>query len=94
MIAAAEDAAGFAAEESRERRAELLCHARGTDELRRQLAEQTATIAHLRHQLSHARELENACAIVLRPFVNKPSARPKWAHHLHATLQRIGQGLR
>lgn len=82
LIDFAEDAAGIKAEEVRERRADKLCDARGVTELRAELAE---TIARLRAAEERARaadHLINAVHFVLRPYIGKPEAPPKWAAYL------------
>lgn len=89
VIELAEEACGVEAERVRERRADKLLAARGADTLQSTIIELRERLERAEHRLRLADELASAVRFVLAPFVNKPTKRPKWAHHLHATLQRI-----
>jgi hypothetical protein len=53
------------------------------------IAELQAALRTRDHYLAQSRELARAVQFVLRPFVSKPTKRPKWAHHLQHTLIRL-----
>ncbi len=89
VIALAEEAAGLALEDARERRADKLCDARGVTGMRAKLDALVAENARLQRLVSDARELESAVRFVLHPFIAKTA--PKWAVHLRATLRHISE---
>jgi len=97
LIAAAEDAAGVAAERVRERRAELLCDARGVTALRAERDELREQVAALHRQLQAARDVISCAEAATAPYTgirygrptgNATKPAPRWATYLILALAR------